>query len=227
VTAINRTGISLAPERAKSMLHAIRNGTDGASRVDEGEASALRVAENRCAEPVGTMPPMVAPEKGTPALLLDRLGERLAFERSGARLYELLILKLEGGGAFPGGPSRDDLEHIRSEELAHFALISSVLGSCGGDPTAITPGANQGATESMGLVQVLSDPRISLAEGLHSVLVAELVDNAGWSMLVDLLEQAGMPEHAEACAEALKSEADHLAKVQSWVRAHAQQRLRA
>jgi hypothetical protein len=47
-----------------------------------------------------------------PTLLLDKLGERLAFERSGTRLYEALVSKHDAFGSFSGGPSREDLEHV-------------------------------------------------------------------------------------------------------------------
>ena len=36
---------------------------------------------------------------------MDKIGERLAFERTGTRLYEALVSKHEAFGSFPGGPS--------------------------------------------------------------------------------------------------------------------------
>ena len=43
---------------------------------------------------------------GPPTQFLDKLGERLAFERTGVRLYEALISKHEALGSFAGGPDR-------------------------------------------------------------------------------------------------------------------------
>ncbi len=46
---------------------------------------------------MGTLPD---PQEGATAVLMDKLGERLAFERSGTRLYDALLVKCEtlGGG---------------------------------------------------------------------------------------------------------------------------------
>lgn len=209
----NRTGVAVAPDRTKSMLHEARIGRAG----DGGEATHVRVEIQRTAPPPGTMPPMVAPEKETSALLLDKLGERLAFERMGARLYDLLIVKLEASGGFAGGPRRGDLERIRDEELEHFGMLSQTIGSHGGDPTAITPAANLAAVESIGLVQALSDPRTSLADGLHTLLVAELVDEDGWQLLFEVASQLGDHDLAERFERALDQEQDHLDRIRAWI----------
>ena len=51
---------------------------------------------------------------------MDKLGERLAFERAGTRLYEALVSKYDAYGSFTGGPSRDDLEHVMQEEYRRY-----------------------------------------------------------------------------------------------------------
>ena len=43
---------------------------------------------------------------GQPTLLMDKLGERLAFEHAGARLYEALLSKHRAYGSFDGRPER-------------------------------------------------------------------------------------------------------------------------
>jgi rubrerythrin len=153
-------------------------------------------------------------------LLLDKLGERLAFERTGTRLYETLLEKVEAGG-FEGGPSRADLEHIRDEEAAHFHLLHAKLVELDGDPTAVTPSADLAAVASMGVVAVVSDARTSLAESLEAILVAELADRDGWARLIELAEQSGQDELARAGREAERVEEEHLAKVRGWLAAWA------
>src|SRR4051812_40402960 len=116
----NRTGIATSPSAAADLLEITRQ-TPPSRPGDEAGMAALRVAYARAGEPPGSMPPPVT-IKGmaksalkllqgkNAALLLDKLGERLAFERTGARLYEALLSKLEAYGSWPGGPSRAEIE---------------------------------------------------------------------------------------------------------------------
>jgi hypothetical protein len=89
----------------------------------------------------------------------------------------------------------------------------------GGDPTAQTPCADSIATASMGLIQVLTDPRTTLAQCLNAILTAELTDNAGWELLITLAEDAGETELAGRFLGALAEEQEHLAIVRGWLTA--------
>src|SRR3982751_3581942 len=95
----NRTGIQTSPELAEELI-------EGASNTaPSSEGGVEDIAEYRgeyIAEgfPVGSMPMMPATEEGEAdeeeagmAVLLDKLSERLAFERMGTRLYEALLNK--------------------------------------------------------------------------------------------------------------------------------------
>ena len=161
-----------------------------------------------------------AKNAGRRALLLDKMGERLTFERSGTRVWEALLAKYDAPA--PIGPERDapprrDLEHICGEEHAHFQLMTEALVSMGADPTAMTPAANVAATISCGIPKVLLDPRSTFMQCLDAVLVAELTDNEGWQLLVELAHAEGLDELAERFSEARDAEAEHLAKVRSWI----------
>jgi rubrerythrin len=150
---------------------------------------------------------------------MDKLGERLAFERSGTRLYEGLVSKYDAYGGFSGGPSREDLEHIRQEEFRHFMLLQSAIEQLGGDPTALTPSADVHATAVHGIMQIIMDPRTTLLQSLEAILVVELADNACWEALIELAQGAGQDELARQFAEAWATEEEHLLKVRSWVAA--------
>jgi hypothetical protein len=154
-----------------------------------------------------------------PTLLMDKLGERLAFERAGARLYEALLSKHEAYGSFEGGPGPDDLLHILHEEYQHGDILAEAITALGGDPAALTPSANLAARISAGLPQVLADPRTNLLQSLEAIAVAELADNEGWSALATLSEQAGQDELAARCREAIERERDHLRNVRGWLAA--------
>src|SRR5690606_31701525 len=124
------------------------------------------------------------------------------FERSGTRLYEALLSKLEADGGFDDGPTRDDLVDILEEEHRHFALLVDVMRGLGGDPTAVTPSADLSATAPMGVVKVITDGRTTLLQGLEAILIAELTDRQGWESLVELAREAGKKELAQTFMQA-------------------------
>jgi hypothetical protein len=69
----------------------------------------------------------------------------------------------------------------------------------------------------MGLVQVLTDPRTTLAQSLNAMLTAELTDNAGWELLAQLAEEAGESELTGKFLGALSQEQEHLLVVKAWL----------
>lgn len=152
------------------------------------------------------------------ALLLDKLGERLVFERAGARLYEALLAKFDAYGSFEGGPERDDLEQIRSEEHEHFLMVREAITDLGGDPAEPTPSASLVELTTRGVQTAIQDPRVDLGQGLEAILVAELTDNAGWDLLISIAESAGRIPLAESFKKALQSETEHVEKVQNWIK---------
>ena len=95
----NRTGMQSSPELAEEIIEGANSSTPSS------EGGAEDIAEYRgeyIAEgfPIGSMPMMPASEEGEAdeeeagmAVFLDKLGERLAFERQGTRLYEALLNK--------------------------------------------------------------------------------------------------------------------------------------
>jgi hypothetical protein len=152
----------------------------------------------------------------SPQILLDKLGERLAFERTGARLYDALITKCEVMLDAQISMSIDDLAAIRADEARHFLLLKDAIESLGGDPTAQTPSADLVGIEAAGLVQVLNDPRTSLAQSLHALVTAELSDKAGWETLIALADEHELTDMVNEFTLALNEEREHLALVQTW-----------
>lgn len=158
---------------------------------------------------------------GRATVLLDKLAERLTFERAGTRLYEGLLVKLEAIGTFEGGPSRDDLASFLEEELTHFHQVREAIEQLGGDPTAMTPSANVSAVIGRGLPLVILDPHGSLADALHAIHVAELADNDGWQMLIALTEFMGHDDLAAGFRRSLATEDVHLDSIRRWLTSHA------
>jgi hypothetical protein len=224
---LNKTGAHMARSDVRAMED-VAVADDRAPEGDENEIAHLRSQYVHEAEPIGSVPPpgtlrgMVATGLNkltgrNPEVLIDKLGERLAFERTGTRLYEAMIMKclaLENAGeTVPVG----DLERLRDEEAEHFALLNEAMMSLGADPTAQTPSADVAAVQSLGILQVIADPRTNLAQSFNALLSAELVDHAGWELLVALAEQMGQDEWASRFRHALAQEAEHRLLVQGWL----------
>jgi hypothetical protein len=202
-----------------------------AARAEPLQASALGLARaelSREAPPVGTMPvpgnlkgvakalgKALQGEKAT--VLLDKLGERLAFERSGVRLYEAILAKVPAARLTEGTLTVEELRRFRDAELAHMHLVKEALEQMGGDPTATTPCADVSAVASMGVAQVLTDPRTTLTQCLDALLTAELTDNDGWKILIAMAEAAGQDDLASRFAAALAEEDHHLASIRAWL----------
>jgi ferritin-like protein len=221
----NRTGIGLSPIDSQQMIDAADQ-TPPSSQGDETALAALDSDYIRSSEPVGSVPPpgTLADAAQTvlgkltgknPEVLIDKLGERLAFERTGTRLYDYLITKCETTKA-DSGISIDTLRQFRREEARHFKLVAQAMESLGADPTAQTPGADVGAVASSGVLQVLSDPRTSVSQSLEAILTAELVDNAGWELLFKLAGQMGLYDLESEFRKALVEEENHLRQIRHW-----------
>ncbi len=80
----------------------------------------------------------------------------------------------------------------------------------GADPTAQTPEADVNGVASMGLLQVITDPRTSVAQCIHAIHIAELTDRDGWDLLIKLAREMGQTDMAERFTVALAEEGQHL-----------------
>jgi ferritin-like protein len=223
----NRTGVAMSPKQSKDMFEAAQ-----AARVppgDEGAMAAVRSAYSGERELIGTMPPPASVKgvvktagkvmKGQkPTVFLDKLGERLAFERTGTRLYEAVRAKLAGFGGGNGVGIHDQmLREIQTQETEHMQLLAEAIEKLGADPTTETPSADVAGVLSLGIVQVLTDPRTTIPQCLNALLAAELVDNASWEMLVQMAQDGGYDEMADDFRRALQEEQMHLQHVKGWL----------
>lgn len=212
----NRTGLASAPER-HGMLDVPRE-LGPTSRGSIEQMAAVRNRYARTGEPQGTMPESPHVEAAL-VPLLDLLGARLQFERSGVRLYDALIAKRDAWGGFPGGPTRDELVKIRNEELGHMRMLDNLIAELGADPTVVTPCANRESIASRGIADVLVDPRTSLLDGLEAIVVAELNDNEQWIGLIEMVRELDRDDLVSLFQTAVRVEEVHLSKVREWISA--------
>ena len=210
---MNQSGMQTAADGGEAMLENLK--LTKPPKGDERDLAKIRLEYAREAEPVGTIPEPTPP--GISRLLVDKLGERLAFERAGVRLYDALMVKCAADPAKT--VPAEELKHIRDEEAMHFALVGAAIQSLGGDPTAQTPSADVAGVEGMGLMQVLTDPKTTVAQALHAILVAEMTDNVAWDELLELTSQVDNDDLVARFAKARDNEQEHLEKVQAWYKA--------
>lgn len=224
----NRTGIDASPMDSKEMI----SGAERLTPVSRGNDRQMQSIERQYieeSEGVGSVPIpgtirgalKAAMKKMTgrnPEMLINKLGERLAFERSGVRLYDSFIRKHETLAAVDGDSPvvLDELLHIRDEEAQHFQLLRDAIEALGADPTAQTPDADLGGVAAMGIQKVLTDPRTTISQGLEMLLTLELSDNAAWELLIKLTDDMGLDEMADQFRRALEQEEEHLRMVRSW-----------
>jgi hypothetical protein len=212
----NRTGIEISPH-ADEMRECSRAATPTGKEADfrnfRGKLLVMGEAESS-----GSIPRLPTTADVEP-ILMDKLGERLAFERTGARLWDTMLSKFRSDEEFAGGPTEENLTAILREELEHFHMLSACVEDLGGDPTAVTPSANLAGVASMGLLQVVSDPRVSFHEALDAMLIAELADNDCWMNLHALAKQCGRDEIVDFATRAGEAERRHLVQVRNWLKA--------
>jgi rubrerythrin len=223
-TGDNRTGIATSPLGFEA--YEALEGVD--VLPDTSQLEQMRLLYSQEADPVGTMPAPVDlrdTESGADAaaqrmmnVLLDKIGERLAYERAGARLYDALLIKLDASHAHDETMTLKELEHIRDDELRHAGILAATVQQLGGDPTAVTPCADIAGVAGSGFVAVLTDAKSTLTQCLTTMLTAELGDFAGWTLLIELAETCGQQEIAEQFRECATEEAEHERKIREWLR---------
>lgn len=201
------------------------------TRPTEGDSFALgenRIRYMKESDPVGTMP-MPSSIKGAINNLqekimqgdytfMDKLGERLAFERTGTRLYEALLSKHKGSAGTEGYPDFSILKQFYEEEKAHFRLCAEVMEELGGDSTAVTPSADVAGVAGMGWLQVLADPRTTFQQSIEIILQAELADNCCWENLIELAGNLGLDSVVKRFVKAKEEEDVHLETIKQWVK---------
>lgn len=232
---MNRTGAQMSPMDTEAMERYAENmgpdsGIDDMNVPAEAQPAAEMRAQYIDEQALVGSVPLPGTVKGAvsttmdkltgnrPEVLIDKLGERLAYERTGTRLYELMLAKcreVDTAAIDPDVLGR--LAHFRDEEAEHFAMIDEVMRSIGADPTAVTPCADVTAVASMGVLQAIADPRTTLPQCLNALLTAEMTDNAGWELLIKLATETGHTEMAERFRQALVEEEEHMATIKQWL----------
>lgn len=225
---MNRTGIDMSPKGAEEMTVAVRE-FPPSSTGNEETLAGFREPYLADAEPIGTVPVPGTVKGAAKAgmqklmgrhaeVLIDCLGGRLAFERTGTRLYDALMGKFLVRKDEATMVSMEQLMQFRAEEAVHIGICWDALRQLGADPTCVTPKADTNAVASVGLMQIITDPRMTIGQSLHAIHVAELADNDGWALLLNLAQQMGQDDMAAHFRRALEEEDRHLEALRQWMK---------
>jgi ferritin-like metal-binding protein YciE len=227
----NRTGLQVSPLHGELLTETAQREIDR-TLIDSPESTLL--AEMRRdyindAESLGSIPPPATmkgmAKSGAGAItnkrlhvFVDKMAERLAYERGGTRLYDAALVKAIA--LAEGTPVNiERMKQIRAQEADHANLLSDAIESVGADPTAQTPCADLVGVQAMGLMQSITDPRTSLVQTLSSLLAAELIDVASWELLARLARDMGQDAIANRFEDALAHETQHLDTISRWYEA--------
>lgn len=227
----NRTGMQMSPLHGEMLRKTARDAARITEPADPDQPEALLLAEVRReyvneADALGSVPPpgtLSGMVKSGAAMVtgkrlqvfVDKIAERMAYERGGTRLYDAALVKV---AALAGGTpvTVERVKQIRNQEAEHVEILRQALLSLGADPTSQTPGADLVGVQSMGLMQAVTDPRTSLTQTLSTLLAAELIDVASWELLSRLATSLGKDDLAERFDHALEQENEHLRTVSGW-----------
>lgn len=225
---INKTGIDLSPIDGRAMVEA----AEGTPRSGPNGQSLLKwrvsFATQGSSVPIGSVPPPGTLKGLTksamdmlmgkqPTVFVDQLGARLAFERTGTRVYEAMLAKVDSRAGAGDGALRSHLEQFHHQELMHFQWVRNAMEKLGVDPTAQTPAADVAGVASQGVLQVVTDPRTTVTQCLQALIIAELTDREGWSTLVKLAATFGQNDMVESFNRAIADEQLHLDTVRRWL----------
>src|SRR5215207_8186178 len=106
---MNHSGMLVAEDGGRKMLE--NTELTKSNGGNERDLAKIRLEYAKDGEPVGSVPE--PQQTGIARVLMDKLGERLAFERAGTRLYDALLIKCSADKS-AGIPAKD-LKHIRDE----------------------------------------------------------------------------------------------------------------
>ncbi len=140
--------------------------------------------------------------------LIDVLNERLTFERIGVQLYDRILASLsrvQGADKLLA-----EFQDHRNEEKEHEEWLEAQIRSLGGTAHEETERSRLVMEESKGIGDVILRGEDRLPHMFHALLAAELVDNAGWDLLVQLADEAKDHSAKREFKKRLHEEEKHL-----------------
>jgi bacterioferritin (cytochrome b1) len=156
--------------------------------------------------------------------VINLLNERLAFERAGVKLYDAILERMRSSGDPQIQRMVEQMQEHREDEKRHEEWLEEQIRALGGDAHTPSEKSILVQAESQGIEHVIQrDPL--LPHDFHALLVAELADNAGWDLLVQLADEVGDRDAKKEFKKRLHEEEEHLLFVRKAVEQFAKQEL--
>ncbi len=141
--------------------------------------------------------------------VIDVLTERLTFERAGVKLYDSIIANMRASSNPEVARMLPVMKEHRDQEKEHEEWLEEQIRALGGDAHARTEMSELITLESSGVEKVVTGDK-NLVHQMHALLTAELVDNAGWELLLELADDADDAEARKEFRRRLHEEEEHL-----------------
>jgi len=139
--------------------------------------------------------------------VIDLLNERLTFERSGVKLYDKILERMRNDPQ--AAPMVEQMQEHRDEEKEHEEWLEEQIRALGGDARSPSEKSILVRAESQGIEHVI-ERDAQLPHDFHALLIAELADNAGWDLLVQLADEVGDRDAKKEFKKRLHEEEEHL-----------------
>lgn len=141
--------------------------------------------------------------------VIDVLNERLTFERAGVVLYDSILANMQRASSPEIARMIPVMQEHRDEEKEHEEWLEKQIRALGGDAHGKTELGELITQESAGVKKVVTGDK-DLVHQMHALLTAELVDNAGWELLLELADDADDPDARAEFRKRLHQEEEHL-----------------
>jgi bacterioferritin (cytochrome b1) len=141
--------------------------------------------------------------------VIDLLNERLVFERSVVKLYDAILANMAGSNVPEIARMAPEMKEHRDQEKEHEEWLEEQIRALGGSAHQRTEMSDLIEAESSGVEKVVTSDK-NLVHQMHALLTAELVDNAGWELLLELADDADDRDARREFRRRLHEEEEHL-----------------
>lgn len=155
-----------------------------------------------------------------PEKLLDLLTERLTFERTSVRLYDTVISRMKSSNDKNVIGMIGQMTKQRKDEKDHEEWLEEQVRALGSDAHSETELSELIERESRGIMEVIAQDN-ELPHLFHALLTAELVDDNGWKLLLQLADEAGDDVARQELRVRAEAEEQHLIYIRTVVAAFA------
>jgi len=155
-----------------------------------------------------------------PEKLLDLLNERLTFERMSVKLYDMILSRMKRSQDRPILGMVGQMTKQRNEVKEHEEWLEDRVRELGSDAHTMTEMSELVDRELSGLLEVVTSQE-ELPHSFHALLAAELVDDTGWKLLLQLADEAGDDEARRDLRKRALEQEEHLVFIRSVVAAFA------